>query len=130
MTVPKRFSVLRLIGTLFKTFAWIVLVLAIALALFVGLMGPLLQQTALDIGLSPELLALSGIGGIGLSITLLASGLIVFFALFAGGERIHLQLAIEENTRLTAALLLRLDETQPATPVDPGLRTYYGEVID
>ena len=37
------------------------------------------------------------------------------------GESLHLSLAMEENTRLTAALLLRMhQESQPAEPASYG----------
>jgi len=58
-------------------------------------------------------------GGIVAGIAILLFGLIYFLALYATGESVHMQLAVEENTRLTAALLLRMhqesqQETRPS----------------
>lgn len=118
MTVPRRFGVLRFIGTLLKVIAWIVLILAILGAIGIGLggsqVGPLLTRA------NP---ALSGLfatpaGGIVAGVVGLLLGLIYFLILYASGERIHMYLAIEENTRLTAALLLRMhqDSQQETRP--------------
>ena len=127
MTVPTRFGVLRLVATLFKVFAWITLVGSILGALGVGVLGSMLQETWVDATLIPALLV-DGTSGIIVGVILIASGILTFFSLYAAAEGIQVQLAIEENTRLTAALLLRLDEqNRPAVRPTP---TYYGEVVD
>lgn len=127
MTVPTRFGVLRLVATLFKVFAWIILVGFILGALGVGVLGSMLEETWVDATLIPALLV-EGTSGIIIGVILIASGILTFLSLYAAAENIQVQLAIEENTRLTAALLLRLDEQNR-----PGIRptpTYYGEVVD
>lgn len=127
MTVPTRFGVLRLVATLFKVFAWIILVGSILGALGVGVLGSMLQETWVDATAIPALLV-DGTSGIIIGVILIASGILTFLSLYAAAEGIQVQLAIEENTRLTAALLLRLDEQNR-----PGVRptpTYYGEVMD
>lgn len=127
MTVPTRFGVLRLVATLFKVFAWITLVGSILGALGVGVLGSMLQETWVDATLIPALLV-DGTSGIIIGVLLIASGILTFLSLYAAAEGIQVQLAIEENTRLTAALLLRLDEqNRPAVRPTP---TYYGEVVD
>jgi hypothetical protein len=127
MTVPTRFGVLRLVATLFKVFAWITLVGSILGALGVGVLGSMLQETWVDATLIPALLV-DGTSGIIIGVILIASGIFTFLSLYAAAEGIQVQLAIEENTRLTAALLLRLDEqNRPAVRPTP---TYYGEVVD
>jgi len=118
MTVPRRFGVLRFIGTLLKVIAWIVLILAILGAIGIGLagsqVGPLLTRA------NPALSGLfaTAAGGIVAGVVGLLLGLIYFLILYASGERIHMYLAIEENTRLTAALLLRMhqDSQQETRP--------------
>ena len=110
MSVPQRFGVLRLIGTLLKVLAWIVLVSSILLALLAGLAGPIARQFLGDAGLQPELLALGAPGGLIAGVLLMLAGVVIFLSLYAAGENIFLQLAIEENTRMTAALLLRAAE--------------------
>lgn len=127
MTVPPRFGVLRLVSTLLKTMAWIILVLSILGALLIGLLTPMLGETLGDLPLLSELLVDSGAGIIA-GLVLVISGVVTFLSLFAAAETIQVQLAIEENTRLTAALLLRLDEANG--PVETQRYTYYGEVVE
>lgn len=133
MTVPQRFGILRLIGTLLKLVAWIVLAASILLALAAGLAGPIARQFLGDAGVQVELLSLGSAGGLIVGVFLMIVGVILFLILYAAGENIFLQLAIEENTRMTAALLLRAEEEkegagEPAPPLPR--RTYYGEVIE
>ncbi len=116
MTVPKRFGVLRFFGTLLKVIAWIVLVVSVLGAILAVVFGSsdvvtgLLQQS-LPAGTSADMMAGAGVGGgIVIGLLLLIGGLLYFLALYVGGESIHLQLAMEENTRLTAALLLRMHQ--------------------
>jgi hypothetical protein len=112
MTVPKRFGVLRFFGTLLKVIAWIILILSILAAIgaavasgtFLDALGPTLgDQAALATALGTG-------GGILAGIFILILGLIYFLILYVSGESLHLQLAVEENTRLTAALLLRMHQ--------------------
>lgn len=120
MSVPKRFGVLRLVGTLLKVIAWIVLIVAILGA--IGLV--LMENSGLQMPAVTDLYGagtLGQTGGIAVGLGVLILGLIYFLILYASGESLHLQLAVEENTRLTAALLLRMhQETQP----EPAPRNY------
>jgi hypothetical protein len=116
MTVPKRFGVLRFFGTLLKVIAWIVLVVSVLGAILAVIFGSspvmtgLLEQS-LPAGTDASVLTGAGIGGgIVIGLLLLIFGLIYFLMLYVAGESIHLQLAVEENTRLTAALLLRMHQ--------------------
>ncbi|HRW05005.1 MAG: hypothetical protein KDE53_14970 [Caldilineaceae bacterium] len=111
MSVPKRFGVLRLVGTLLKVIAWIVLIFSILGAIGLVLVGNSGIELPLEQFIDP---ALTGSAqGIIAGIALLIFGLIYFLIFYASGESLHLQLAVEENTRLTAALLLRMhQETQ------------------
>ncbi len=112
MTVPKRFGVLRFFATLLKVIAWIVLVLALlaAIGLVVASTTGAINGVAENAipGINSGMLAMGGgiLGGIGVLII----GLVYFLILYVGGETIHLYLAVEENTRLTAALLLRMHQ--------------------
>ena len=117
MSVPKRFGVLRLVGTLLKVVAWIFLILSILGAIGLGLVGSNLQlPVTTTLPIDPA--TMGPIGGILAGVGLLIFGLIYFLILYASGESLHLQLAVEENTRLTAALLLRMhqDTQQEAAP--------------
>jgi len=113
MMVPKRFGVLRVIGVLLKVLAWFSLVMGV-----VGAVAGLLAGGALT-----DLLSNAGVasplgGGEAMILALggLLTGLISFLALYAAGEGIFLQLAVEENTRLTAALLLKMDQEVGSDP--------------
>ena len=113
MAVPKRFGILRLVGTLLKVIAWIILVIAVIAAIVVGIAAPALETTVqpfLEGATQGIPLSLDGGNGIIVGIILLIVGLIYFLSLYAAGESILLRVALEENTRLTAALLLRMHQ--------------------
>src|SRR5690606_10498349 len=106
MTVPKRFGVLRFFGTLLKVIAWIILILSILSAIGAALAGGSLVGSIPNLEDNAALAGALGTGGgilVGLGVLIL--GLIYFLVLYVSGESLHLQLAVEENTRLTAALL-------------------------
>lgn len=109
MTVPKRFDVLRFMGALFKVFAWITLILSILSAIAIVLLP---QIGGLNEMLGPYagLAAAAGAGAIVTGLLVLLGGLLNFVMLYALGEIILLQIAVEENTRLTAALLLKMHQ--------------------
>lgn len=121
MTVPKRFGVLRFIVVVLKVIAWIILVVAI----LTGIGAALTQFTNLvqtpsmvDVPIIGPLLNVAGAGGASIFFGIAAalSGLLLFVFYYAFAELISMYLAIEENTRLTAALLLRMhQESQPDT---------------
>jgi len=116
MSVPKRFGILRFISRFLKVIAWIVLFLSIIVA--IGMAVPSVAGT-----FAPMLSNLSfgdTAGGVASAIILI-NGIFVFFALYAYGESLHLRLAIEENTRLGAALLLKMhqDDTEDTTMAPP-----------
>lgn len=112
MTVPKRFGVLRFFGTLLKVIAWIVLILSILSAIGLALAGgTMIEQLGPALGDQAALASTLGLGGgIAIGLFALIMGLIYFLILYVSGESLHLQLAVEENTRLTAALLLRMHQ--------------------
>ncbi len=99
--MEKKFRVLRIIGTLWKILAWIVLVGGILSSLGIlaaGIFGGgFMQQLGQQAGQGAFLFnALGGI--IGFVIGLISSAF-YFLILYAAGEMIYLLLAIEENTR-------------------------------
>lgn len=124
MTVPKRFEVLRFMGALFKVFAWITLILAILSAIAIVLL-PQLSGLSDLFGPYAGLAGAAGAGAIITGLFVLLGGLLNFVVLYALGEIILLQIAVEENTRLTAALLLKMHQdtlpeaTAPATAYPP-----------
>ena len=125
MTVPKRFDILRFFSGLLKVLAWINLVIAIlsaiGIALAGGQMGPFLQLAGEQF--APMASMMAGIGGIVLAVFVLLGGLFYFVLLYALGEMISLQIAVEENTRLTAALLLKMHQD---SQVDTRAASYPG----
>jgi hypothetical protein len=125
MTVPARFGVLRLIATLMKVLAWIVLVFSILGALVLGVIGGMARQATTFL---PAIIFLDETSGVILGLVMIITGIIGFLILLASAEGIQLQLAIEENTRLTAALLLRLESENREVEERP--YTYYGEVVE
>jgi hypothetical protein len=106
VSVPKRFGVIRFFGSLLKVLAWIVLVLSIISAVGFGIAGSALGNFIP--GGASDLVTAGG--GIAAGIGILIVGLMYFLILYVTGEVLHLQLAVEENTRLTAALLLRMHQ--------------------
>ena len=109
MTVPKRFDVLRFFSALLKVFAWIALVLAVLSAIGIAIFG---GQMTLSLGnqLGPYGGLISGGGAIVAAIMAVIGGLLYFVMLFAFGEFLSMLLATEENTRLSAALLLKMHQ--------------------
>jgi uncharacterized membrane protein len=98
--MEKKFTALRVIGTVFKILAWI--------SLLVGVVGAVLALIAGITMSGDDLLGLN-LGGPLAAIAMFLSILIVavfyFLALYAVGEAIYLALAIEENTRRTAYVI-------------------------
>jgi len=120
-----------LIGALMKVMAWLVLVGSILMALAAGLAVPIARQFLSDVGLPTDLLALGSAGGLIAGVLLMLIGVVLFLIFYARGESIFLQLAIEENTRMAAALLLRAAEEDKKTGAGAPIRPiYYGDVVD
>lgn len=121
MTVPKRFGVLRFFATLLKVIAWIVLIGSVLGAVIAIVASNTLAGLLGGVEGAELLLAGGMAGGIAIGIAIVLYGLINFFLLYVAGESISLQLAVEENTRLTAALLLRMHQEGQAadTNVSP-----------
>lgn len=121
MTVPKRFGMLRFISGFLKVVAWIELVLAVIVGIIVALSS--MMNIGQILGAEPNQLPLIGGllefffsvgGGIVAGIIAALAGVIYFLFLYGLAELVSLYLATEENTRLTAALLLRMhQESQP-----------------
>ena len=109
MSVPKRFGVLRFFGTLLKVLAWIVLVVGIIGAILAAI-GVSAAVNVLFPDTAAQLESMGGAGGIVIGIGLLLTALMWFLILTVAGEQIHLSIAVEENTRLTAALLLKMHQ--------------------
>lgn len=121
----KKFRVLRIIGTIWKILAWIVLILGVigafaSLLLAIlgsdimrGWMGNYGPMRRVEPGLGGV------VGGIVTFIVTLIFTVVYFLMLYAVGDMIYLLLDIEENTRMTAqwAANLAPPAYTPAPPV-------------
>lgn len=105
--MEKKFKVLRIIGTIWKTLAWIALVVGVLFSIGILLTsilgGGLLSQLGQEYSQMPEASWVFGAAGgiVGLVVSLVIT-ILYFLAMYAIGELIYLLLAIEENTRLAA----------------------------
>jgi hypothetical protein len=103
--MDKRFTALRVIGTVLKILAWISLILGL-----LGAVGSLIFGFSLS---SQE-----GLLGLDLAV-------VYFMILYAAGESIYLFLSIEENTRRMAYLMQQqYAPHQPAYPSPPSSSAY------
>lgn len=104
---PRRFLLLRFVAVALRVLAWVMLLLAVLAAgapFFASLqLADLLAQTG-DMG---AFLLDSQWPWAAAS---LVTGLLLFVFLYTCGEAISLRLAVEENTRLTAALLMKMEQ--------------------
>lgn len=116
MAVPKRFGVLRWVGNLLKVLAWIILVASIVLSVLAALASMIPQVQSFTDQLIQFTDAAGQPVGVGSSngwvdaIVVILSGLLAWLMLTALAESMLVRVAVEENTRLTAALLLRMHQ--------------------
>ena len=97
--MQKKYRVLRIVATIWKVLAWIVLVVSVlggcgTLAL-AALGGAAARST--DFGLGGGL-----IGGLFAALVAIFLGVLYFVSLYAFAELVDVMLALEENTRATA----------------------------
>jgi len=111
--MERRFTALRIIGTVLKILAWIALLFGIlgaiaSLVVGFGLSG---QEALLGLDLAGPL------GAIAMFIAVLIVAIFNFLVLYAAGEAIYVFLATEENTRRAAYILQQQYVTyQPGYP--------------
>jgi len=119
--MDKRFTALRVIGTIFKILAWIWLILGILSALGVLVAGFTLgdQQMPLGLDVAGPLTAIAAF------VAILIITILYFLILYAAGESIYLILSIEESTRRVAYFAQQqYTSQQPAYPSPPSPRAY------
>jgi len=120
----KKFTILRIVSTLWKILAWIVLVVgilsSIGALLVSGLGGTFLPDLMRQMGMGemPVSPAMGWIGGIIALFGTLFATVVQFLGLYALGEFISLMLSIEENTRQLVA------QAQWAPEAPSGGQTY------
>lgn len=109
--MEKKYSALRIIGTIYKVLGGIAgvitILVAISLCATSVLGGAAMDRLGQGFGQSGGALGIfSGLfGGLLLSVVAIIYGGGIAITLFAAGEGVFLLLAMEENTRATVALL-------------------------
>jgi len=106
--MEKRFTALRTIGYVYKGLAWAVLILGgipALLSLLIGIAGGTRAPGLLGPFGGPAL------GAIGAAL-IFAVTVLMFVGLYGAGEAAFLALAVEENTRATAAAVQELVRAQ------------------
>jgi hypothetical protein len=103
--MEKKYRILRIVATIWKVLAWIVLVLSVlggCLTFALGVMGGAAasRNDALGLGLGGGLIG----GGITALIAIFF-GVLYFVSLYAFAELVDVMIALEENTRATAEQL-------------------------
>ncbi len=109
--VQKKFTVLRVVSTIFKVMGWIVLVTGVLSAcgsLAVGAMPGLLATGARgsNVASATAFAGMGILGGVLFGVGVIFFAVLYFLLLYAFGDMIHLLVALEENTRLTAERLM------------------------
>jgi hypothetical protein len=120
--MDRRFTALRVIGTVFKILAWISLILGL-----LGAIGMLVIGFALGGQSGPLGLELNGpLAGIAMFAVALIITVFSFLSLYAIGESVYLALSIEESTRRTAYLIQQQYTSTQTTyaPVPPSPAEY------
>lgn len=123
--MERKFRILRIIGTLWKVLAWIILVGGILFSLGILLVGVLGSGAAILQMFGQDVTAMPGAMGlvssvVGFLVTLFTT-IIYFLLLYAIGDLIYLLLAIEENTRRTVRFIrdVAVEREEPAPPPPP-----------
>jgi hypothetical protein len=117
--MDRRFTALRIIGTVFKVLAWIVLISGL-----LGAIGMLVLGFTFTGQEGPLGLNLGGpLAGVGLFVASLILASFGFLTLYAVGESVYVFLSIEENTRRTAYIAQQQYTTYqggyPSAPSSP-----------
>jgi len=96
--MDRRFTALRIVGTVFKVLAWVILVLGLMVAvasLAAGFfLGNQLSAVSIDAG--------GPLAGLAMFIVAVILSVVGFLFMYASGEFVFLLLSLEENTRRTA----------------------------
>jgi hypothetical protein len=118
----RRFTALRIIGTIFKVLGWLALILGL-LGAIGALVAGFVATTELDM-LGVDLGPLTGVAAF---LALVLAAILLFLVYYAVGEYIYLFLAIEENTRRTAYLLHQQFQGQPPDYGTPASQAGYDD---
>jgi hypothetical protein len=128
--MSRRFTALRVIGTLFKVLAWIDLILGLLVAILVLVLG-LAVRLPLDI---VDLERSGALVGVAAFVLILIVAVLLFLFLYAAGEFLYVFLSIEENTRRIAYYTQEQYRSQepayPAAPVAGAVLEYPQQIED
>jgi hypothetical protein len=115
IAMDRRYTSLRVIGTIFKILAWISLILGLISAVGLLIVGFTLSGEPGLLGVS-----LSGpLAGVAMFVAFVIIAVFSFLTLYAIGESIYLFLSIEENTRRAAILAQQQYTSYQAPFVSP-----------
>jgi hypothetical protein len=113
--MDRRFTALRVIGTIFKILAWTSLIFglltAVAMLILSFMLGGEQGPLGLDVG--------GPLAGIAMFVVTAISTVIGFLTLYAIGESVYVFLSIEENTRRTAYIVQQQYTSYPASYPPP-----------
>ena len=113
--MDRRFTALRVIGTVFKILAWISLILGLITAIGVLVLGFTLSSESGLLGLN-----LGGsLAGMAMFVVFIIVAVFAFLTLYAIGESVYLGLSIEENTRRSAFLAQQQYTSSYQAPYPP-----------
>lgn len=96
--MDRRFTALRVIGTIFKILAWVSLIFGLLAAVVMLILSFVLGGEQGPLGLSVG----GPLAGIAVFVVTAISSLVGFLTLYAVGESVYVFLSIEENTRRSA----------------------------
>ena len=103
--MEKKFKILRIVATIWKVLAWIVLVLSVLGGCANIVFGVMLGAGARNTGNALGLSAFGALGGVIIALVAIFFGVLYFIFLYAFAEIVDVMLALEENTRSTAEQL-------------------------
>lgn len=109
--MEKRYSALRIVGTVYKVLGAVAAVLTILAVLGIcattvisgAALGSVGQDFGRDMGMGG--LFSSVVGGVFLAVFTVLYGGVIAVTMYAVGETVYLLIAVEENTRTTAMIL-------------------------
>ncbi len=109
--MEKRYAALRIVGTIYRVLGGLVALVTVLMALVLCLSIMVGGASLGSLGSDEAFAGVFGgvVGGLIISAVMVLYGGAVAVTLFAVGEGIYLLIAVEENTRATAAALLRRD---------------------
>jgi hypothetical protein len=119
--MQQRYRVLRVVATILKVIAVIVLLFGILGACGILALGVIPRLAGVGGNSSDAFgIGVGGIGGVMVGVGLLFASLLYFLLFYAFGELLSLLIALEENTRITAERLMARPASETAlTPAPP-----------